>query len=773
MEIENKHTLVAAFKSGINIFVGAGFSLYAKDAKGRTLPKGDKLLEELKPLFTKGQTITDLPRFCSIAQREDRNKLTDYLTERFTVTEFDPCYLNLNLLNMKGAYTTNIDNLLPQIIQKSTDRYVHNQKTNGECTDSKGVNYLPIHGNVEEPECGYIFDVSGLATIFNDSQKVMNYLTSALEKYPTLFIGYGMNDSSVIQAMVSNPSFNNIKKERWAVLYKPDEDTIEFYRSFDFKIIIAETKEFLDYLATLDLGTKKESKSQKDKEQILSAYLVPRDDRNLPKRAIVDFFRGQPPFWTDILGNKIHKTSYYSAILDSVSNPHKHTIITGAPVSGKTTLAMQICQSALCEGYKLYFKELTLGRSEFIKKIIADDKALICVESFSDDIDAFLNLAELPHVQLVGIDRSHTFGSVEHKFSRNQYDVINVTEIPQSDLQSVFDTLPTDVKKGKFELAKNNKDPRKNTIFEFVLRNIKGQTIKQRYQRVIRDLEDENPDLAQFLLLSAYMSHCHVPLSMEVAYSFFYDLSYTEVLNLSHNLQDFLAEHESSDMMDLDIEYYVPRSFHMAETILNSASQDFLRDVVEGVVNNVPTITICNYATFRRNAFDKELISRIYPRWQEGMAFFEKAFLYDNNNPYVLQQGALYLSSKHQYSKAFEWIDRAQNLTSDKYFSIRNSHAIIMFDANYNVMTKDAEEQLDKSMAILVKCFNDDHRKIFHVITYANQALRYHARFNNEHSITYLRTAAEWLRTEKENAVWKYELKELEIKISNVLSLIS
>ena len=85
MDIENEYTLIAAFKSGINIFAGAGFSLYAKDAHGHNLPTGNVLLKELKPLFTKGQSINDLPRFCTIAQREDRSKLTSYLTERFTV----------------------------------------------------------------------------------------------------------------------------------------------------------------------------------------------------------------------------------------------------------------------------------------------------------------------------------------------------------------------------------------------------------------------------------------------------------------------------------------------------------------------------------------------------------------------------------------------------------------------------------------------------------------------------------------------------------------
>ena len=96
-----------------------------------------------------------------------------------------------------------------------------------------------------------------------------------------------------------------------------------------------------------------------------------------------------------------------------------------------------------------------------------------------------------------------------------------------------------------------------------------------------------------------------------------------------------------------------------------------------------------------------------------------------------------------------------------------------MFDANFNVMTREAEEQLDKSMEILAKCFNDDQRKVFHVITFAKQALRYHSRFNNSQSVTYLKTSLDWLRVEKENAVvWKYELRDLEAKVADVLRFI-
>lgn len=132
-------------------------------------------------------------------------------------------------------------------------------------------------------------------------------------------------------------------------------------------------------------------------------------------------------------------------------------------------------------------------------------------------------------------------------------------------------------------------------------------------------------------------------------------------------------------------------------------------------------------------------------------------------------RGALYLSSKRRYRDAFDWIDRAKILTNDKQFSIRNSHAIIMFDANYDVNTPEATEQLDRSMEILHKCFNDDMRKTFHAKTYADQALRYFQKYNSEKALAYLKQSSLWLEDEIKNKEWAYDLKSLSRKISEAI----
>lgn len=764
-----KNSLVEAMHSGINLFVGAGFSVYAKDKTGEKLPIGSQLINELHTNVGPGQK--DLSKYCSVMERKNKTLLMNYLTERFKVFSYDPCYLNLNLINLKGVYTTNIDNLIPQIIEKSEFRYVNYQHINGDCIDERGVNYLPLHGYVENPEKGYIFSVEKISNIYNQATRIFSYLSAALEKYPTIFIGYGLNDAGVIEAITSEQTFQNAQKSKWIVLYNPTKDDIEYFESMGFNIIISETKDFLEAIATLDEWDKIKGKGCEDIENLLRANIIPKDARKQIQRPIDEFYRGFPPKWTDILRNVIYKTSHYKNIEDSIFNKKKGTIIIGSPISGKTTLAMQVGYFIHYNGIKLFLTDLNQGKANYLSKIIGNQNALLIVENFTDDIQAFQELKSLPNVSLVGVDRSHNFGYVSHLINKNNFDIINVTPLTEFDIQGIIDTIPDGIRKSEAEIRKSNPRDMDESIFEFVIRHIKGESVKNRYKKFIKNLENDDIGLAEFLVLCAYMHAARVPLSMEVAYSYFDNFSYSDVIDMRNQLADFLKEDDAEELAQNNIDGYRPRSSITSEAILSYVSPKLLAKVLNTLIDKVSYIRICNFKTFRKWAFDKRLISKAFPKWEEGKLFYENAFLFDNRNPYVLQQGALYLSSKQKYQEAFDWIDKAKILTNDRQFSIRNSHAIIMFDANYNIYTDEAEEQLDRSMEILHKCFNDDMRKTFHAKTYAEQALRYYKKYNNPKSIEYLQQSLVWLEQERDANTWAFDLKSYVKKVREALTI--
>ena len=72
-------------QEGINLFLGAGFSLGANDSSGKPFPLGDELAVELKKEFN---TDIELPlaKLCTILKARYSKKLNDYLTTRFKVS---------------------------------------------------------------------------------------------------------------------------------------------------------------------------------------------------------------------------------------------------------------------------------------------------------------------------------------------------------------------------------------------------------------------------------------------------------------------------------------------------------------------------------------------------------------------------------------------------------------------------------------------------------------------------------------------------------------
>lgn len=57
---------------------------------------------------------------------------------------------------------------------------------------------------------------------------------------------------------------------------------------------------------------------------------------------------------------------------------------------------------------------------------------------------------------------------VNHKFPSNQYTIINVTELSDSDIQNIFDSLPPSIKGATIKKEKKNRMYEDDSIFEFV-----------------------------------------------------------------------------------------------------------------------------------------------------------------------------------------------------------------------------------------------------------------------------------------------------------------
>lgn len=765
VSIEHQNTLEHAFKNGINLFVGAGFSTLAKDKEGKTLPVGVQLGKELANHFGKNPNYS-LPQICTILESSSQKEYHDYLVSRFTVNYVDPLYYNITKLNVKSIYTTNIDDLIIKIYKDKNNRFLNSQYEEGPSTDPRAINYLALHGSVVSYPHRFVFDINTLATIYSDVPRIWNCLAREIEMRPTVFIGYGFSDSSVIQAITSQQRFQSLRKDIWVVLRREDQQYADLYQSMGFKIIKADLVDFLTYLGDFEsqvAGTEIED----ERTALLKEYMIPHTIQELSsQRSISEFYGGSAPRWSDILSNLIYKTHYYSVILNNIyDKKKKNVVIIGAPVTGKTTLMMQAAKDVHDIGLKMYFTSISEQRAEYIAKLIDKDRAVLFIDNLYDSIDA-ISILDKPNIKLVCTERSHNYNIISHLIDEDTFNIVNVTSLNDMDLQGIYNNLPDSIRsaylKKETELSLYGKD----SIFEFVIRNVNVQNIRDRYKEALKKLEVDDRDLAEFLVLCAYSHSCHIPLSFEMAYDYFDGFNYNDIFLLKEDATGIIKDYIPNDELDYEnMDYYYPRSLYIAEVILDSCSSSLLKDVLNTFITNIPSIRVCNYKVFRKYAFDKVKALRAFENWKDGKDFYEKAFLYDRKNPYVLQQGALYLAQKKQFEEAFVWIERARNLTDDKYFSIRNSHAIILFNANIDKNGNEVRTELDRSMSILEKCMNNDSRKRFHANIYGSQAIKYYKRYGDEKAAQYINQALEWLNKEIDHSVWDVETRKIRDEI--------
>ena len=777
IRFDNRNMFEHEITKGINLFLGAGFSVLAKNGAGEFLPIGNKLSEKVfddKDLnIDKKFRSLELSKLSTIIESTNKDSFQKFLRKEFTVSSFDDLYFSILKLNSKSIYTTNIDNLIRKIYERVKDKYINDVTFNGEIPNDKlVVNFSALHGNVDYTDRDLIFDVASINNAYTSNPRIWNQLSLDFERFPTLFWGYQVADSAVIQSLTSSNITNTDNhKNKWIILREDDSDeaTIAYFEALKFNIIISDTKQFLEYLSEVKSIENPPTTSLNN--EILKKFpknLVPQNNKNLTVRPIIQFLKGNPPTWFDIFSSNIIKTSHYDKLKDYIYS-NKNLIIEGAPVSGKTTLMMQIAIAVDFE-VKLIFDNLSLEKARLVNSLLKDKKAIIFIDNLSDSLQAFNYLATQKNLKLVGVERTHNFSVISHLIDSNLFNFHNVTGLTDSDLQAIYNHLPIADRNSSLrkEVSKNYD---KDTIFEFIRNNVKGNSIQDRFKEVFNEFKNVDERLSEFLVLIAYTHRCRVPISFDMLFSYFKDEinGYKEIYELREHLDNIVKDYKdySGDLQLESQDYYYPRSYFIAETIINVVEAHILKKVLLKTLEAVPNVRIPFYDTYHKYAYDKKLAVKAFPNFKEGIAFYELAYERDFNNPYVLQQGALYLAQKKQFTKAFEWIDRAITQTNNRYFSIRNSHAIILFDANINAQEDiDTKSQLDDSMDILERCFNDDNRKVFHAITYAEQAIKYYKRYGDSKAKEYVLTAIKWIKLEQKNSRvdrnLTFKLKDLE-----------
>lgn len=751
MNIQEENTFDSVLKTGISLFLGAGFSVLAKDKQGNKLPCGNGLLKEIKEKFPKIAAFNDLSKVSTVLEKSvDKEKFKEYLTNRFTVSEYSSKYNNLTKINIKNIFSTNIDDLIFNIWEKNikTQRYIHNTLNLGENNDDLAINYFPVHGCVLNFDKDYIFSNIKISSAYSSQDGSWESLKLTVSSAPILFWGWSFNDSDIIEAIYSSRGKmveDNTRK--WIVLNDPEEYEIEFYKSLNFSIIIADTEEMLTYFEEFDLKTDDKIDNN---VKVPEKYQVPSSIKEA-SYPVQNFFTGDIPRWSYIYSGQIIKTQHYKKIADLIHSGN-NIIVTGIPASGKTTLMMQLASNVEAEKPKHLLYTPTIAEVNTYCKVIGKAKVLVFVDNCLNDFKALLQLMTKPNVQVIGFERDNRYESIAYKLFDNNlvFDLYDVSEVVEQDITRIIDSIPKGIYSGKIVEVQDK------TIFEIIRKHTKVPVMEDKFANVLRDLYSYDEKATELFLMISYVHSCGVPVSYDMIYSYLQEDDYEDVYKDINNVGKLIIECYDQDFaflgeMDFDDQdYYRCRTRYLAELIIqNVPNHKLMRLMLNRFVERVPVFKICRYDIFKSSAFDADLVTRYFKKYEEGIEFYKKC-LEIEDSAFMYQQIALYASRKRKYSDAFRWIDKAKNCERKNIFSIRNTHAIILFNANIGKENNDGSvvATLHQSLGIIKDCYENDLRKGFHARIFGELILKFYDIYGYEEVEKYVEIAVEWLEKE-------------------------
>ncbi|MCL4304466.1 SIR2 family protein [bacterium] len=751
LEIENQHNFEVALRNQINLFVGAGFSVLAKNKFGDTLPTGIQLKEDLASKFAMADVESlSLSQLCTIIESTSSEEFRAFIVDKMTVVDHSEKYLAIDKLDINSIFTTNVDDLLLKIYSKSDRHYSNDVYIKGpHYGDSSGVDILPLHGSIYNSDRRMTFGSAETASAFDLDPTHFRYLVARLKKSPTIFWGYKLADSGILNAIAQAMHGPGEQPDRWIVIPEKylDANTRKFFKALRFQIIVSSTEEFLDYLLELSIAPSSSHDSSVHSGKLeFPEFSVPELGK-APARPIREFYEGAAPVWSDIFQSQLFRTSHYDEIRNHV-NAGKTVVITGVPACGKTTLLMQLAASMSYEGIKLIMDFCSKEKALTIINLLRSRRALIFLDNISDSVEAFDEFRAHENIRIISADREYNYEIVSHLVSHGST-IIDVTELTAQDKQELRKRIPDAVRRVRAEHFEVTDRP--TSIFELIQEEVNFPRLNERYSSVFQQLEESDWRLTDLLLVVCYLHSCRTPCALDTLIGYFERSvrNYEEIHELIARLGSLVTDY-SGQFMDTNQDYFSPRSNIVSEAVLRQSPADALRRMLKRFRQNVRPWQIPRYDIFKRYAYDRRLAERAFPNWLAGRDYYEEIFE-ETRSPWVRQQGALYLSRKEQHQLAFQWIDQAVNMTNYDIWSIRNSHAVILYRANINQNPSNptVQESLKNSMQILARCYSSDKRKLFHALTFAEQAIGYRDVFGlTREAKEYLEQANLWLEEE-------------------------
>lgn len=788
MRFDNEALFVSLVSNyGMNLYLGAGFSVYADNEAGEKLPLGNEINKHLIDVFgLKTNREYTLSKSCQKIKKDNKDALERLLKETYRVKSFDKMYTGLCRLPIKNIITLNIDNLVERIYEdESSTKIIADNNITGPLEKNNVVNLYKLHGSVTYPMGSDMsFTDKELTDLFVREPGLFNTVSLKLSSAPTLFWGTSFGDNDSLELICHSEIYSKSATPKWIVVYPLDnvEDTIEDLEDLGFNIVVADTKELMEYLCSLSFAASTKVKKyvyREYRENFPANFICNELEHSSVRRPVMDFFSGAEPVISDILSSNVKRTSYFNQILQTIFSK-RVTLITGIPGCGKSTLLMQLAFGKEIDGRKFWFNSIIKQEAEKLVKLVKDDKNVtVFLDNLYSNVDAFEVLKGSSNIKLVLAERALNYEYVKRFLSISSDAIVDVSNLAASDMQNICLSMNKSSSDAIALMEKNENI----SLLEIVFFASTNAQIKERISGYIKDLaefKDEKLkiDLLELYTLVNYTSSCGIPATMDMLYFYFGDLieNYEDIIYALKKMNKIIVETTDEELkIDESQDYLIMRSKLFAEKSIFLIPPEIFAHVLEKFLDKVSPHAIYRYDIFKRKAYDADFTRRAFSKTR-GIQFYEKLLL-QNSNPYVRHQYSIFLQRKGDINLAWEQIDRAHTECQKKIFSIANTHAIIMFEKNMAVEAKN-EKELDiqkntigRSFSTLEYCLSQDIRVSYHALTYARNAIRYYEKFGkDEFSESYIDSATVQLNSiiDSKEYIYRPVLREMKTLLSEL-----
>lgn len=742
VKIDNENIFYARLKNGINLFTGAGFSLL-ESPSGKILPKTSDLLTEICEKFSINKSYSnDIERVASVLKRNHSTEFQAYLREKYKITDYNSLYDTLNAINIKNIITTNIDNLIPLVMDNSKRYYLTNVSYYGPTKkDGQAINYIPLHGDVLLPESNLVFGKFELCSADDRNKGLFSMMYGELLKYPTLFWGYGFHDGSVNKIL--DYVLEHSKHEVWVQLM-PDDSNIDYFRDLGVNVIVSNTEELLKSINDILVDDLTNDTNSMLTNTFWDNYKIP---TLTSKSVLVEpdnvFYESGKTSWYFVLSNIAYMTSWVEKIIDaSLDSKNKNVIIVGLPFSGKTTLLMQIACKYGSQVY--YINDLTEAKAKLIcNNCVSEKQVTILIDNCAEDICAYKLLADCPNIRTVATSDDFLFESSSHLLEGTVYKKVFIEDISGTEAKRIFDKIPPLIRKSHFVYKKNSND--KYSFFELISNNVRNIITDKKVHDMLERVKNRNTEAFELILLTAYLSVYRSAITTDIIIKYFNDLKYDSIKQRIQLVNTYISELIEEDLVDQD--YYSLRTGLFAnlthKVALRYYTEIYGKTILQFLREVQPNF-VYKYYVFKRKAYDSNLFYQLFGN-NADEAY--QIVYFNDPSAYTLQQWALYKAKCHRYEEAFIDINKAINLLPNN-LSIKNSRAIILFEANKDKNYSEAEPYLEEAMGILSDCYHCDKRKEYHLSKYQEFAIYLKTKYDNG---SYISSAIEWAQELFEN----------------------